>query len=356
MNNASVSRSRRNRFRILCLDGGGIKGAFTASVIANLNHMMGGGFSKHFDLITGTSTGGLIALALGLGKSPEEILEFYVKDGPELFGHEGVYQRVSMAIRGMIQPKHSSERLKQSLHRVFGDKRLGHSANRLVIPSFNCLDGSLVMFKTAHHPLLVKDYVEFARDVAMATSAAPTYFQASRSGVGKSYIDGGVWANSPIVVGILEAIYKLDKRPSEIDVLSIGTTAEPFSVGPNQRGGGQLDWRLEIVPLMIHAQIKTVEAQAGLMTNQRLVRINPIAERGRFRLDGADSVLDLVGLGESEAAKAFQEPLNGKNIQQIFFKSPAAPFIPILQIQNSTSQSDPTGDSGVPASRKSPNP
>ena len=332
MASGDTGRMKRDRFRILCLDGGGIKGAFTASVIATLDQMIGGDFARYFDLITGTSTGGLIALALGLGKSPAEILQFYVSEGPEIFGQEGIYARVSTAIRGMVHPKHSSERLKESLHRVFGDKRLGHSTNRLVIPSFNCLDGSLVMFKTAHHPLLVKDYLEYARDVALATSAAPTYFQASSSGVGRRYLDGGVWANSPVIVGILEAIYKLDHRPSEIDVLSIGTIAEPFSVGANQREGGQLDWRLEIVPLLMHAQMKTVEAQAGFMTDQRLVRINPVAEKGRFRMDEAGSVHELVGLGEIEASKAFQEPSKGKNLHQIFFRQRTKPFLPLLQV------------------------
>ena len=78
------------RFRILSLDGGGVKGTFTASFLAELERMTGKRVVDHFDLITGTSTGGIIAIALGLGVGTEAILGFYERDGPAIFPSTGV--------------------------------------------------------------------------------------------------------------------------------------------------------------------------------------------------------------------------------------------------------------------------
>ena len=87
-----------SKFRVLSLDGGGIKGTFTASVLAELEKMTGKRIADYFDLITGTSTGGLIAIALGLGIPAREVLDFYEKRGPEIFPSMGVQNRVTNAL------------------------------------------------------------------------------------------------------------------------------------------------------------------------------------------------------------------------------------------------------------------
>lgn len=73
------------RFQILSLDGGGIKGLFSAAVLAKIEEDLGVTVADHFDLITGTSTGGIIALGLGIGLHPREIVHFYVSQGPAIF-------------------------------------------------------------------------------------------------------------------------------------------------------------------------------------------------------------------------------------------------------------------------------
>src|SRR5277367_2205950 len=149
---------RMSRFRILSLDGGGIKGTFTASVVANLEKMLGSPFAQHFDLITGTSTGGIIALALGIGLSGNEILDFYLKKGPQIFPSTGMPERLRHTMRHLVRPKHSSEILRNHLVEVFGEKVLGESCSRLVIPCFDCNAGRVQLFKTAHNHRFVQDY------------------------------------------------------------------------------------------------------------------------------------------------------------------------------------------------------
>lgn len=83
------------------------------------------------------------------------------------------------------------------------------------------------MFKTAHHDRFVHDFRVAAVDVALATSAAPTYFSAFNTAEGQSFLDGGVWANCPVMVGLLEAMYVLNIPPEDVHILSLGTTDDP---------------------------------------------------------------------------------------------------------------------------------
>jgi uncharacterized protein len=125
------------RFRILSLDGGGIKGAFTAAVLAEWEKHTGRVIVDHFDLVAGTSTGGIIALGLGLGLTAGEILEFYKKQGPKIFPNMMAQQKLSLNMRHLWEPKYSAEPLRAALKVVFGEKRLKDSKCRLLIPAYD---------------------------------------------------------------------------------------------------------------------------------------------------------------------------------------------------------------------------
>src|SRR6516165_9631952 len=116
-----------NPFRILSLDGGGIKGAFTASVVAALEEDTGKAAADYFDLITGTSTGGIVALGLGLGLSAKEVMEFYRQQGPTIFPSTSLVQRTESIVRQLFAPKHSHDVLKEALRQVLGERRFGES-------------------------------------------------------------------------------------------------------------------------------------------------------------------------------------------------------------------------------------
>lgn len=290
-----------DRFRILSLDGGGVKGTYTASVLANFEHLTGKPIVDHFDLITGTSAGGLIALGLGLGRPAEEILKFYVERGPQIFPSRGA-SRLVRSLRHVFRPKYSQEALQESIVDFFRDWKLGESRCRLVIPAFDCNAGRVHLFKTAHHVRFVQDYRRCAQEIAMATAAAPTYFPAFCSSEGQSFLDGGVWANCPVVIGLLEAVFVLGKAPSCIDVLSIGTTSSPFDVPTQRRVGGLLAWKSNVIDLLMKAQVDGAIAQAQIITGKRILRINATTRPGRFSLDDSTQIDALRGLG-AQAAK-----------------------------------------------------
>ena len=313
-----------DRFRILSLDGGGIKGTFTAAVIAGIEDAIGKPLAPHFDLITGTSTGGIIALGLGLGLPGSELLKLYVTHGPRIFGGTGVYSRAAQSFVSWFKPKHSRVELERQLKATFGDRLLGESANRLVIPSYSCTAGKTSLFKTAHNHRFERDYKLPAWQVALATSAAPTYFKAMSFSDGRSFIDGGVWANCPAVVGLLEAIHVLNVAPSSIDVLSIGTTDEASDVDPGRRVGGKLRWSTGIVELLMKAQVDGSLAQAQIIKAREFYRIDAHTRTGRFSLDNVRTIEDLAGLGYEHATNALQIP----GMASTFFSRPAEPFVP----------------------------
>jgi patatin-like phospholipase/acyl hydrolase len=226
-------------FRILSLDGGGIKGAFAASVLAALEEDTGLAVVDHFDMITGTSTGGIIAIGLGLGIPAKDILEFYSEKGETIFPGTSLSQRAGGVLRQFLGPKHSHDVLRAELGSVFGERKFGESKCRLAIPTYDAISGRIFVMKTAHHERFIYDINAPAVDVALATSAAPTYFSAAPFPYheGASYVDGGVWANSPVMVGLTETVAFMGVPLENIDLLSIGATSAPFNIAQHTNSG-----------------------------------------------------------------------------------------------------------------------
>jgi patatin-like phospholipase/acyl hydrolase len=294
-------------FRILSLDGGGIKGAFTAAVLASFEADTKLEILDHFDLIAGTSTGGILAIGLALGLTAEELLSFYRERGPRIFPATSLIERTAGTLRQIFSgPKISQGTLRQELFAILGDRKFGEAHCRLVIPSYDAMSNRIYVFKTAHHPRLRYDIDAPAVDVALATSAAPTYFAAApfpthRDG---SYVDGGVWANCPALVGLVEATAILRQPLSNIDILSIGTTTAPFSISKN-RNASALRWNVGLINLMFEAQMEAALAQASLLVEDRLHRVNFVASPSEFSLDNASSnaIAKLSNVGWQTARK-----------------------------------------------------
>ena len=304
--------------RILAIDGGGIKGVFPASFLATVENSIEGNIADYFDLIVGTSTGGIIALGLGLGLSAEEMLGFYEKYGPTLFKGN----RRLRWLRSLGTSKYSSAPLEEALRSCFGEKRLGDSEKRLVIPSLNLENGEVYIYKTAHHPRLERDYKEKAIDVALKTAAAPTYFPTHRSAAGTPLIDGGMWANNPVGMAVVEAITLLDWPRDTLKVLSLGCTTEPLNVNLGRNAPlGQLYWVTKFVNVFMHAQSHASLGTAKLLAGYgNIVRVDPSMARGKFSLDKASAIPSLKGLGEIEARKALPE------LREVFLGDHAEPF------------------------------
>lgn len=320
--------------RILCIDGGGIKGAMSAAYLAYIEEALGINVADYFDLIAGTSTGGIIALGLGLGIPPKEILNLYKENGANVFGQDvsvglTIINRIWLDLKQLFVRKYSSKNLRQELTTVLGNKKLGHSKNRLVIPVYSDTLPGPYLFKTAHHPRLRNDYKQLAVDVAMATSAAPTYFSKHQIATGEELIDGGVWANNPIGVAALEAACVLNWEMSNVHILSLGCTT---NITTYPRHGGLLSLSGgKIVKLLLDGQSHVSTATAKLLlggpeADGRIIRQEVMLEKDYYKLDDTTKVLSLEGLTRQQVRHTLPK------IEKTFFSSTVKPFIPEYEV------------------------
>ena len=208
---------------------------------------------------------------------------------------------------------------------VLKDRKLGDFKCRLAIPSYDAVAGRIYIFKTAHDSRFINDINTPAVDVALATSAAPTYFSAAAVQRDGKFVDGGVWANCPVMVGLTEAVSFLNIPLTEIDILSIGTTTEPFSIA-NEKASA-LKWNIGLVNLMFEAQAETALAQARVLLDGRLHRVNFMSTAGRFSLDNASekAISELANLGRNEVQKKEHTDVIWRRFVN---GTPVAPFQP----------------------------
>ena len=292
------------RFRILSLNGGGIKGAFSAAVLAAIENAYDCNIAEYFDLIAGTSTGGLIALGLGSGASAKKILEVYRDKGAMIFPQGNCLWR---AMRWFRSRKYAVNGLKAALSELLSSngncKCLKDSCCRLLVPSFSADDGEMRFFTTPHAEFCDLDGDVRMLDVALATSAAPTYFPPAEVRHGCSfgrYLDGGVGANMPVLIAVLHAVHYLGVLPSQIDVLSIGTTT--VAKGYSRIPQGVKDWifKGKIVDLYSNAQESFMENGRDMMLRpEQFLHIDSPVNGGEFSLDGLKNVALLISRGES---------------------------------------------------------
>lgn len=273
------------RFQILALDGGGFRGMFSAAVLARLEEDLGVRVADHFDLIAGTSTGGIIALGLGLGLSPQQILEFYTEHGPRIFRDRSRLR----GLKHLMRAKYSAEPLRAALTKVFGERTFGESTKRLVITSYNVAADDVYLFRTPHLPGLKRDWREKAVNVALATSAAPTYLPGMPLD-GARLVDGGVWANNPSMVALTEAVGPLSVPLDTIRVFSLGTTTDVRHRHRRLDRGGLLPWARDAVEVLMRAQSESAAKQVRhFVGKDDVLRLNPTVPTGALALDDVDT-------------------------------------------------------------------
>lgn len=285
-----------DRFQILALDGGGAKALFTAHVLARLEQDLGVNIKDSFDLIAGTSAGGIVALGLGAGLTPNEIVGHYEELVKTVF--PSARRRPWRRPRQLTAPIYDAGALRTALTKVLGERLLGDSTKRLVIPAWDVQRGAVHIFKTPHHTKLARDWRIPMVDIAMATSAAPLYFPAARVD-GHRLIDGGVWANNPSVVAIAEAVSMLDVPLKSIRVLNIGTIDQLTNHPKRRDRGGLLQWAKPIAPLVLSAGSRGGQGIAEhLVGKNAYTRFDALVPGGLYALDSADPN-DVAGLAAS---------------------------------------------------------
>lgn len=273
-------------FRILAIDGGGIRGIFPAAFLADLERrfLRGSSVAEYFDIIAGTSTGGILALGFASGHPASALRDVYVQRGCEIFpplrrGALGRLERARRRVRQCFNHLYNREALQRVLHETLGDRTLREAGSRLCIPSFDGRFGEVYIFKTPHHPDYARDRGEPMTKVAAATGAAPTYYRPLQDS-GYTFVDGGVWANNPVMIALVDALACFDVPRDAVRILSLGCGGEPYTVaGSKVRHGGMIAWR-DIISAAMNLQSQNALGQAGLLIGaNRVIRVTPTLDR-----------------------------------------------------------------------------
>jgi patatin-like phospholipase/acyl hydrolase len=218
--------------RILSIDGGGFLGLAVGTLLQNIEDYFHATCHNRFDLFCGTSTGAIIALGLASGLPAREIVTLYESLGARVFASSSRISRRLRYARSFFAAKYSNTELRRALIASFGDGTFGdlrRSGKRAVIPAFCVTNGRPRIFNTGSEPFdtMFDDYL--VADIALASSAAPSYFPMVRlarpngAAADEVFCDGGVVANHPALIGFAEALSRLQTPPGEISLLSIST-------------------------------------------------------------------------------------------------------------------------------------
>lgn len=288
-------------FRILSIDGGGIRGVFPAHVLKCLSERLGICIADHFGLIAGTSTGSIVAAAIACGIEPSDIVSLYREHGRRIFTPAG--SPWARMIRPVFHSLYDSRRLREILKGVFGDTRLGDIRIPLLLPATDVGLGGVHVFKSNYSPDFTRDKDVLLYEAVLASCSAPMYFDPARV---QEYLlaDGGLWANNPSLAAVIDAKYRLGADLKDIRVLSLGTgyARKSYGVRPNRSWGVMRAWRgKELVAFIMSVQTRSIHNYLKLMIDDhQLLRIDFESDLP-LPLDDWSTVDDLI----SRADKAF---------------------------------------------------
>lgn len=293
--NVSMTSQPRTIRRILSIDGGGIRGIIPAHVIAHLESVSGKPAAHLFDLIVGTSTGGILALGLtapnvtAKTSSPPSTPRYGAADLKALYAQEGatIFSRSLLhrlrSLGGTVEETYDDDALEAILARYFGNATLGSTITPAMVTSYDIEARQTVLLKSwhaDHQPILM-------RQAARATAAAPTYFepaQVSWGGQLRPLIDGGVFLNSPVVSAYAEALRRFPG--DDVRVLSLGTgeLTRPISFEEAQAWGA-VGWVLPLIDCMFDGMAKAADYQMRLFLGERYQRIQTTLDMASDDLD-----------------------------------------------------------------------
>lgn len=315
-------------FHILALSGGGFRGLYTATILAELEKVYKKPFAQAFDLICGTSIGGILALGLAAEVPATKLQEIFLERGKEIFKPKlSKFDYFLWKWKGVsCKAVYSQQALKDVLLEFFEGKTIGDLKHRVLIPTVSCTTGLGKFLKTPHHPTFCRDCVWPLVDVALATSAAPTYFPIFENKFGR-FVDGGLVGNSPGLFGYHEAKHFLnDDGGLNIRVLSIGTANQGFGLsGSFHTDGGFLKWGSNLFDLLLSAQDGSTEYILRHLLGDNVCHINvqPSSEQSQeIGLDKADD--DAIRVLKELAMDSVQKLL-GKPSIDFFLNYQAEP-------------------------------
>ena len=271
-----MSNPKQPTRRVLSIDGGGIRGIIPAMVIAHLERQTGKPACELFDLIVGTSTGGILALGLSLQDeearpllAAKRMVALYAHHGAEIF--EQSLWRKLRTVGGIFEEAYSHKTLEAVLEQYFGERTLSDCGVPAMVTSYDIQRRRTVFMKSWH-----ADHADLlCSDAARATSAAPTYFEPANlqwADQSRTLIDGGVYMNSPAVSAYAEARKLFPNEPIAMLSLGTGELTRPIPYEEARTWGSAL-WVMSLLDCMFDGVSKAVDHQMRLFLGEQYLRL-----------------------------------------------------------------------------------
>ncbi|MCR1810085.1 CBASS cGAMP-activated phospholipase [Sulfurospirillum sp. hDNRA2] len=296
------------KFKILSIDGGGIRGIYSAIILKEIEDKFNIKLNEHFDLIAGTSTGSILAASIATDIPLSEVINLYKDEG------EKIFKLRMTGAKGLFKSRYNNSHLKKILSEKFDNKTLSDPSikTRLLIPTTDISNGDVHVIKSYYIKEFKRDKDRKIQDAVLSSCSAPLYFNPNK--VDKYLLaDGGLWANNPSLVALTEGIGKI-KSTEEIEKITLDNT-HLLSIGTgighkyyDSKDSSSNNWGFltkwgnsKLVDTILNLQSINVHNTVNFMlpTNNYL-RINFESDKN-LSLDSVDIITEL----ESKAARAF---------------------------------------------------
>lgn len=295
-------------YKILSLDGGGLRGLITARMLQRLNAGPAiAGWLDKADLIAGTSTGGILALGLAAGKTPQQMADLYKIKGPDIFD-DSLLDNV-LDLGRTIGAEYSSKVLKKELRSIFGATTLAQLGKKVTVPTFDLDNEATGANERTWKPKIFHNFSGsdsdgkfLAADIALYTSSAPTYFPSA-----DGYIDGGVFANNPSLVALAQAISQQNKAAERANIddvvlLSVGTGKSLNYIKGKTLDWGYAQWVKPLITILMDGVAGIADYQASQLLGERYCRLEIIFDESEsIALDAVSKLDRMDQIGSSVA-------------------------------------------------------
>jgi patatin-like phospholipase/acyl hydrolase len=312
-----VAKKQLDPFLILSLDGGGIRGALQARLLERIEEATP--FLHKVDLIAGSSIGGINALCLAAGRKPSDVVNLFKKRSSEIFKQRDWWDTIAGPADEMFRADYDNDGLKKVVGDLLGSKKLGDLNKFVTITSFD-LDNLDIESKAKATRVYKRrvwkakifhnfdttghDRAESALDVALRTSAAPTFFPSHQG-----YVDGGLVANNPSLCAIGRAV-KSGIELDRIVLLSLGTGSCPVYIEGDRLDWGYKQWLPHLLPMFMDGMVGLPDYICDQLLPARYARVHPPLDED-IPLDAIGRLGDLFDIADKADISAAAELIAG---------------------------------------------
>ena len=285
--------------KILCIDGGGIRGVFAVAILQAIEKEFNGPVCDLFDMVAGTSTGSIIASSVTLNQDLSEMQMKYKKYGKKIFKRQ--------AKLGIFKSVYSDRYMREYFQEAYQNIGLSQIKKPLLIPSVNVSEGRPYVYRSNYGNIHENDLSIKLWDAVLSSCSAPIYFPPNN--ISNKYLsaDGGLWANNPSLVCLTEAIHFFKKPMNEIKILSIGTGQQKIDFKIDKEKSWGLDKWLpfkfmtskvtpKLLDLAMHLSSESVSEQCEMLLGDNYLRLNEDLGK-EVPFDDIKYIDELIALG-----------------------------------------------------------